>query len=147
MGLQRRPGHGRLRHGDRPNVDSDPWLVLGLTASPTSIETGGNTSALSATVNTDSGGGAVTGPFFPSTPVTFGVGARDHLPGAPSLSATNTAGSTLTSGAVAGAASPNVTLDNATVSTPVTFTSPPAPNPGPVAATRRRSRRSSRRTA
>jgi hypothetical protein len=109
------------------NVDFDPWLVLGLTASPTSIQTGGETSALSASVNKDSSGATVSGPFFPTTPVTFASALGTVSPVSPNLSAGNTATSTLTSGAVAGAASPNVTLDNATAVTPVTFTAPPAP--------------------
>lgn len=108
-------------------VDADPWLVLGLTASPTAILTGGDTSRLTADLLSDSDG-ALAGAGFPAgTPVAFAttlgsvttpVGTEDGI-----------ATSTLSSGPTAGIADVAATLDGETVATQVTISDPPPASP------------------
>ncbi len=109
------------------NVDSDPWLVLGLEASPTTIAAPGGVSALTADVTTDSDGDPV-GDRFPETPIDFGtnlgtvrtpVGTSDGI-----------AVSTLTAGDTGGTATVSADLDGESLTKDVTIT-PPPPVPPP----------------
>jgi hypothetical protein len=108
-------------------TDADPWLVLDLTASPTSILTGGDTSRLTASLRTDSDGDAV-GPGFPEgTPIGFTttlgsvtspVGTEDGI-----------ATSTLSSGSASGTADVSAALDGETVGAQVDIADPPPASP------------------
>jgi hypothetical protein len=103
-------------------VDFDPWLVLGLTASPSAIQTGGETSRLTADLLTDSEGDPVAGDFPAGTPVTFATTLGSVT--SPVDTGRGTATSTLSSGAEAGTADVTASLDGETVSRQVTITEP-----------------------
>jgi hypothetical protein len=100
-------------------VDSDPRLVLGVSASPTTIETGGATSQIDASVRRNSAGEVQPSPFFASVPTAFGATLGTIAPAA-GLLADGVAPATLTSGSEAGTSTVTATLDNQ----PATATSP-----------------------
>jgi hypothetical protein len=108
------------------NVVFDPWLVLGIGASPTLIPPDGtSTSTITADLRHDSNGDPTGANDFPdgtsigfaTTLGTLQFASRPTFAGA----ATNT----LKSSTTPGTATVSGTLDNQTVSTPVTFGSPP----------------------
>jgi hypothetical protein len=105
-----------------PNVDSDPWMTLTVTASPASIPAdGSSTSTVTANLNLNSDGVNV-GTVHPNGyPVAWSTDLGTIAPPTSPL-ASGSATATLTSGAAAGVANPAATVDNGTVSTPVTFT-------------------------
>lgn len=106
-------------------VDFDPWLVLGLTANPTTISTDGDTSELTADLTQDSDG-AGAGPGFPEgTPIAFATDLGTVA--SPRSTADGVAMSTLTSGDTEGVASTTATLDSETANAPVTIVAPPEP--------------------
>ncbi len=109
------------------NVDSDPWLVLGLEASPTTIAAPGGVSALTADVTTDSNGDDVAG-RFPATPIDFGTTLGTVQ--TPVGTSNGVAVSTLTAGDTGGTATVNADLDGESLTTDVTITPPP---PAPIA--------------
>ena len=109
------------------DVVTSPHLVLTLVAAPGSIETGGDTSAIRASLRSNSGG-AESGPDFPDgTPVSLStsLGALS----APTVLNRGIADGTLTSGSQAGTATVTATVDNQAVTTPVTITQPAIPGP------------------
>jgi hypothetical protein len=111
---------------DTSDVDSDPWLVFGASASPSSIHTGGETSTITAGPLTNSDGATPADNAFPdATPIAFSTDLGD-VP-ASALTAGARAQAPLTSGAAGGLATVTATLDNASATAPVTFTAPPAP--------------------
>jgi hypothetical protein len=114
-------------------VTSTPFRVLTLTASPASIPTGGSTSSVVASLRINSAG-VDAGPDFPAaTPVALSTTLGTlNAPNTLVLARTN---GTLTSGNTAGTATVKAVVDNQTVTTPVTFTTPtlagpPPPTPG-----------------
>lgn len=98
------------------NVDFNPWLVLTLSASPTTIARGA-TSAVTASLNRNSdgvdtsGGGAIPN----TTPAVFGATLGSINPINTSFSS-GQAPATFTAGSTAGSATVSVTVDNQTVS-------------------------------
>lgn len=116
-------------------VDADPWLVLGATATPSTITAGGATSAIDASVRTNSDGTTLPAPFFAPVDTVFattiGTTSRTTAP----LSA-GVASSTVTSGATPGTGTVSATLDNATATAPLTVAArdggaQPQPQPQP----------------
>jgi hypothetical protein len=117
-------------------VNVSPWLVLGISTDPNPIGPGGST-VVTADLTTDSGGTTHSAaPFFPDNiPIAFGAtGGTIDPASAPTSSgkATSHFTSTGTSGDAASA-----TLDNQTVSSPITVTPivfpPPTPPPQVIA--------------
>src|SRR6185436_8820347 len=100
-------------------VDFNPWLVLGIGASPGTIGLGG-TSAITTdmTHNSDAAVPSIT-IFVPNTPVSFGATLGTMAPPAGTLSS-GQAAATFTSTS-AGNGSASATVDNQTVSTPITI--------------------------
>ncbi len=113
-------------------VDTDPWLVLGVSANPTTIQVGGQTSQIAADLTRNSDG-ALAGPGFPAgTSVGFATTLGTIL--TPRMTSGGVATSTLTSGATPGAAAVSASLDNATATVAVTIQAaaqPPAAQPAP----------------
>lgn len=108
-------------------VDFDPWLVLGLTATPTSIETGGDTSRLEAILTTDSDGNPA-GPGFPEgTPIAFSTTLGSVT--SPVGTADGVATSTLSSDDQAGTADVTASLDGESVLAQVEIVDPPPEDP------------------
>jgi hypothetical protein len=109
---------GSVTGGD---IDFDPWLVLGISAAPSSIEVGGQNSTVSANLNFNSDEVSV-GTVHPNGfPVAWQTDLGTIAPSSSPL-AVGIATSTLTSGPIAGTANPAGTVDNETVSVPVEFT-------------------------
>jgi hypothetical protein len=105
-------------------VDFDPWLVLGLTATPDVIDARGGTSTLVADVTTDSDGNAAGAGFPEGTPVGFATTLGTVQ--TPVGTASGVATSTLASGNEGGVADVTATLDNAEVADQVGINPPPA---------------------
>ena len=103
-------------------VDFDPWLVLGVDATPSNIATGGDTSTVAADVLSNSDGATPSGGTLPDgDPVAFATTLGSIAPATEPLTAGG-ADATLTSGDTPGTATVSAAFDNETVSTPVTFT-------------------------
>ena len=114
-------------------VDSDPRLVLGVSASPTTIETGGKTSSIAASVRRNSAGDLQPSPFFAAIPTAFTASLGTIAPVAGSLS-DGLAPATLTSGSQTGTSTVGAKIDNQTSTANVAFVEPtvdPGPGPGP----------------
>lgn len=115
------------------NVDSDPWLVLGLDASPTSIPASGGSATLTADLTANSSGADVGGRFPGGVPIDFGTTLG--VVQTPIGSADGEAVSTLTADtAAAGTANVNADLDGESATAAVTITPlppPPAPDAPP----------------
>lgn len=109
-------------------VNTSPWLVLSIAASPTTIEPSG-TSSVTASVTTDSGGEThPTAPFFPDgIPITFGAtgGTIDPPSG---LTLSGTASATFTA-ITPGTATASATLDHQTVTTDISVAAVPPLRP------------------
>ena len=113
--------------GGATATDASPWLVLRATAAPASIETGGQTSAITADLVRDSDGATPASNTFPNaTSIGFATTLGTLGPVAVGTTAASAA-STLTSGATAGTATVTATLDGQSVTTPVAFTAPVVP--------------------
>jgi hypothetical protein len=100
-------------------LDSDPWLILGISASPGSIAPG-SSSTITASLRTNSDG-AVTFPagFIPNgTPAMFGATLGTMNP-VNQISVSGVATSLFQAGGAPGAASISATVDNQTVFTTV----------------------------
>jgi hypothetical protein len=125
------PGCGTLT--GTGTIDSDPWLVLRAAAAPASIQTGGQTSTITADLTRNSAGAEPAGNLFPDdTPVAFTTDLGTLSP-ANDLTTAASAQTTLTSGATAGTANVSATLDGQPVAAPVQITAPPqttTPDPG-----------------
>jgi len=100
-------------------VDFNPWLVLGISASPGTIGLGG-TSAITTDIthNSDVAVPSIT-IFVPATPVSFGATLGTMTPPSGTVSS-GQATATFTSTS-AGNGSASATVDNQTVSTPITI--------------------------
>jgi len=103
-------------------VDFDPWLVLTLTASPSSISTDGDTSDLTADLTTDSNGNEAGDGFPEGTPVTFGTDLGTVT--SPAETANGVATSTLTSQEGEGTANVTASLDGETATDTVQIAAP-----------------------
>jgi hypothetical protein len=98
------------------------WLVLGFTASPTTILTGGN-STLTASITKNSA--AATGFTVPdATPASFGGTLGSDVPAVTHFSS-GTALSTFTAGTTGGAGNASVTVDAQTLNAAITINQPP----------------------
>jgi hypothetical protein len=105
-------------------VDFNPWLVLNISASPTSIATG-QTSNITArlTVNSDGVDTSGSGQVPDGTPVGFGGGAPIGTVAPASATTTSgIAGSVFTAGGLPGVATVTATVDGQTVQTGITVT-------------------------
>jgi len=102
-----------------------PWTVMTLTADPTVIATGGDTSDINASFNTDSNGDSIPGPGVPDMlDVAFTTSLGTIEPS--SCTCGGEAFVQLTSGDTAGTADVSATLDNETQTTQVQFEGPTA---------------------
>jgi hypothetical protein len=112
-------------------VDTDPHLVLGVTAAPSSVLLN-QSSAITASLTRDSDGNTPPGNVFPAgVPVSFSTDLGTMTP-ANTTTSSPLASSTFASGS-AGTANVSGTIDSQTVSTAVTVTGPaaaPAAAPG-----------------
>ena len=100
-------------------LDAEPWLVLSVTASPTTIATDGATSTIAAALATDSNGAPATAaPGVPA--IAFGADLG-------SLATTGDATAVLTSGPVWGPAHVTASVDDAEAAIDVEFVVQPAP--------------------
>lgn len=108
--------------GDHATVNFNPWLQLGISASPTQINTGA-TSTLTATLNTNSN--SVSGFNVPDgTPIAFSGTLGTPSPTDTTITS-GTATSTFTAGNTAGAGSGKATVDNQTVSATINIVGAP----------------------
>jgi hypothetical protein len=104
------------------NIDANPWLVLGVSANPTTISVG-QPSLITASLGGNSNGQTPSGNTFPSgVSVAFGT-TLGSIP-SPVLTSSPFAISALSS-ASGGTANVSATLDGQTVATPVTVIAPP----------------------
>ncbi len=106
-------------------VDFDPWLVLSLAASPSSISTGGDTSGLIADTTTDSTGNDAGGGVPEGTPIDFATDLGTVA--TPVETSNGVARSTLTSQSEEGTATVTASLDAESASQAVQVTSPLTP--------------------
>ncbi|MFN8151524.1 MAG: hypothetical protein U0R24_10435 [Solirubrobacterales bacterium] len=111
-------------------TDFDPWMVLGVTAAPTSIETGGQTSTVSLDLSKNSDGVAPAGNVLPGP---FDVNLSTDLgtvsPATVTLDSDYKGSATLTSGATPGTATVTAGFEAADPTAQVEFTEPPPPPP------------------
>jgi hypothetical protein len=108
--------------GNHASVIFNPWLKLTISAAPTSI-TAGSTSNLTAAINTNSN--AATGfSVADATPVVF-AGTLGTPSPIDTTTTAGTAASVFTAGSTTGAGSASATVDNTTVTTPITITGGP----------------------
>jgi hypothetical protein len=108
-------------------VDADPWLIFGLSANPTSILTGGQTSRLDADLLSNSDFGFAGTGFPQGTPVDFATTLGTVT--SPVGTGGSIATSTLASGSQAGTADVTATLDGETASVQVSIADPPPASP------------------
>jgi hypothetical protein len=104
-------------------VDADPWLIFGLSANPTSILTGGETSRLDADLLTNSDLQSAGAGFPQGTQVDFATTLGTVT--SPVGTGGSIATSTLASGSQAGTADVTATLDGETASVQVAIADPP----------------------
>ena len=108
--------------GSTGTVDFNPWLVLGISASPANVIPGGTSTATAdMTHNSDSSVPSAT-VFVPPTVVTFGATQGTMAPPTGTLSSGQATSLFTSTSASNGSAS--ATVDNQTVSTPITVISP-----------------------
>jgi hypothetical protein len=108
--------------GDNATVNFNPWLELGIGASPTQINTGA-TSTLTSTLNTNSN--SVSGFNVPDgTPIAFSGTLGTPSPTDTTITS-GTATSTFTAGSTAGAGSGTATVDNQSVSITINIAGAP----------------------
>lgn len=109
------------------DVDATPNLVLRAQSTPSTILTGGATSAITADLSTNSAGQTPNGNVFPGgASVAFATTLGTLAPATDTLDGNAAAQTTLTSGATAGTATVTATLDSQSVTTPVTINAPAA---------------------
>jgi hypothetical protein len=129
--------------GTSGGVDADPWLVLGATATPSTITAGGATSAINASARTNSDRTTLTGPFFAPVDTVFATTIGTISPTTTPL-AGGDASSILTSGPTTGAGTVFATVDNATATATLTVVArgsdaqpqPPSALPAPTPVSR-----------
>lgn len=106
-----------LISGGSPAVNFNPWLVLGITASPGGVAVGGGTSAITASLIRNSNGADTSSlGFVPDgIPVTFASTLGSISPGVGST-LSGVASATFKAGNTAGTGSASATVDSQTVS-------------------------------
>jgi parallel beta-helix repeat protein len=105
---------------DPGDVTFNPWLVLGISASPTTVPTGGS-STVTASLAQNSAGATPGGNNFPAgIPIAFS--ATFGTISSPVATASPNATSIFHAGSIPGAGSVFAQLDNQSVSTPLTVT-------------------------
>jgi len=110
-------------------VTFNPWLVLQLTASPTSVQTGGKASVVaSLTTNSSGMNTSAPGRVQDGIPVSFATDSGSLAPSTGVFMA-GMATSQLTVGATPGTVTVSATVDNQTSSARVTVIPPPPPPP------------------
>ena len=113
------PGSAGCDSTTGTGIDSNPWLVLGIAAAPTSIPPGGASSITASLRRNSDGLDTSAQGFVPATtPATFGATLGTMNPGSTTFTS-GLAPSTFTAGGVAGPASISATVDNQTVFTTV----------------------------
>lgn len=112
------------------STDFNPWMVLGISAAPASIETGGQTATVSLDLTKNSDG-ATPGPNTLLGPIDVAMSTDlgTISPATVTLGPSHTAAATLTSGPTAGTATVTGALDSADPTAQVQFTTPPPPPP------------------
>jgi parallel beta-helix repeat protein len=116
-------------------VDSDPWLVLGVSSEKNPLGLNGKKSKISAGLRQNSDGDEFDTPAVPDKPVTFATTLGTIAPPSDVMHLGG-AFSELTSGATAGDADVTAALDNEVAHTTVTLADPPpAPQNGAPGAT------------
>jgi hypothetical protein len=100
-------------------VNSNPWLVFGVNANPTSVTPGG-TSQVTADLLRNSAGQTVNGGFPDGVSVAFGATLGTVTP-ASSTTSIGRASSSFTAGNALGTGTVTGTLDNQSVTTPITI--------------------------
>jgi hypothetical protein len=110
--------------GTSSATDSDPRLVVGLSANPASINVGGQTSMITADMSKNSAGQTVVTDLFDGLSIAFGTSLGSIQ--SPKTIGGTSATTTLTSGAAAGTANVTATLDGGTDTTQVTIVDPNA---------------------
>jgi hypothetical protein len=115
------PNHAGCGNVVGSGVDFDPWIVLGIDASPSTITPGGN-SNITADMTHNSVPAVPAGGPIPNVGVTFGASQGTVLP----TSGTITAGQATTTFTSTSASNGNAaaTVDNQTVNTTITVTPP-----------------------
>ncbi|WP_048192907.1 beta strand repeat-containing protein, partial [Methanobacterium veterum] len=110
---------GRVTAANSASVDANPWIILKINASPTSILVGG-TSAVTADLTWNSNNIQPTGGRVPDGTVNFSgtLGSVNPTSGVMVNGLTTT---TFTAGNTSGTATVSATLDGVTVSTPITL--------------------------
>jgi len=104
------------------SVDFDPWLVLRITATPASVVTGAD-SAILAAIDRNSDGATPAPSDFPTVQLAFGAALGTIAPPL-ATTAAQLANATFTAGGTPGAGEATATLDNQTVTAPITITAP-----------------------
>jgi len=104
-------------------VTSNPWLVLGASASPTSLPTGG-TAQITTSFTQNSAGTVLSASNLSALfglPVSFAATAGNIAPAVAAVQSTAQAAATYTAGAVPGPGTASATADNATVTVGLTI--------------------------
>lgn len=102
-------------------VDSAPWLTLTSTATPTSVSTGGSSTAVAKlTINSDAVDTTASGTVPNGTPVGF-AGTLGTVAPSSSSTVAASASTTFTAGVAAGAGGVASTVDGQTVNAPISI--------------------------
>jgi uncharacterized repeat protein (TIGR01451 family) len=110
---------GRITAANSASVDANPWIILKINASPTSILVGG-TSAVTADLTWNSNNIQPTGGHVPDGTVSFS-GTLGSVNPTSGVMVNGLATTTFTAGNTSGTATVSATLDGVTVSTPITL--------------------------
>ena len=115
------------------STDFDPWMVLGVSAAPASIETGGQTATVSLSLAKNSTGATPSGNvLLGPIDVAMNTDLGAIAPATVTLDSGYQGSATLTSGPTAGTATVTAALDAADPTAQVEFTEPPEPPEPPV---------------
>ena len=110
---------GRITAANGASVDANPWIILKINASPTSILVGG-TSAVTADLTWNSNNIQPTGGHVPDGTVSFS-GTLGSVNPTSGVMVNGLATTTFTAGNTSGTATVSATLDGVTVNTPITL--------------------------
>ena len=110
---------GRITSANGASVDANPWIILKINASPTSILVGG-TSSVTVDLTWNSNNIQPTGGHVPDGTVSFS-GTLGSVNPTSGVMVNGLATTTFTAGNTSGAATVSATLDGVTVSTPITL--------------------------
>jgi parallel beta-helix repeat protein len=128
-------GPGGACNGVVGPVDASPWLVLGLSASPSTVYADTGQSQLTASLNRDSSGQASGAGFPDNVSVAFAPGTLGTVNPAAAPTNGGTAVSVFSAGSATGTTNASATLDSQTVSTPLTIVTAPQGPTGPTGPT------------